>query len=257
MTSLPLQGLRVVVTRAVHQGEGLCLAFEAAGATVEPLPLLEIVPPTDLRPLERAASELALYDWLVLTSANAVEAFLPLTGGALPSRLRVATVGAATAAALAAYEIEPDWTGGSDAEELLAALAPHVSRRRRVLLPQAADARPLLFEGLNQAGAEAVAVVAYDKRLPPEALARAAELFADPSLGWVTFTSPRIVRHFVALFGKDWERRRPELRAVSIGRVTSAELNRHGIEPAAVAARPGDAEMVAAVVEAVAAASRK
>jgi len=34
--------------------------------------------------------------------------------------------------------------------------------------------------------------------------------------------------------------------------VTSAELARHGVTPAAVAARPGDAEMVAAVVETVA-----
>jgi len=244
----PLAGLRVIVTRAAHQGEGLSRAFEEAGAAVELLPLLEVVPPADPRPLERAASELALYDWLVLTSANAVEAFLPLAGGTLPERLRVAAVGAATAAALATYEVEPHWTGGSDAEELLAALAPHVTRRRRVLLPQAADARPTLVEGLNQAGAEAVAVVAYDKRLPSEAPARAAELFGDSPLGWVTFTSPRIVRHFALLFGEDWESRRPELRAVSIGRVTSAELARHGVEPAAVAARPGDAEMVAAVV---------
>jgi len=246
--SLPLSGRRVVVTRAAHQGEGLIHAFAAAGAIVEPLPLLEVVPPADPRPLERAAAELALYDWLIFTSTNAVEAFLPLTGGAFPGRLKVAAVGAATAAALAAFEIAPDWTGGNDAEELLAALAPHVTRRRRVLLPQAADARPTLAEGLNQAGAEAVAVVAYDKRLPPEASARAAELFGIAPLGWVTFTSPRIVRHFVELFGQDWERRRPELQAVSIGRVTSAELARHGVTPAAVAARPGDAEMVAAVL---------
>jgi uroporphyrinogen-III synthase len=245
---LPLAGLRVVVTRATHQGEGLLQAFRAAGATAEPLPLLEVIPPADPRPLERAATELGLYDWLILTSTNAVDAFLPLACGALPSRLKVAAVGAATAAALAEYGVLPDWTGGNDAEELLAALAPHVTRRRRVLLPQAADARPTLAEGLNQAGAEAVTVVAYDKRLPPEAPDRARELFAAAPLGWVTFTSPRIVRHFVELFGKDWERRRPELQAVSIGRVTSAELARHGVAPAAEAARPGDAELVAAVV---------
>src|SRR5437764_14451239 len=98
---LPLAGRRVVVTRAAHQGEGLLRAFAAAGAVVESLPLLEVVPPADPRPLERAAAELALYDWLIFTSTNTVEAFLPLTGGALPARLKVAAVGAATAAALA------------------------------------------------------------------------------------------------------------------------------------------------------------
>jgi uroporphyrinogen-III synthase len=60
--------------------------------------------------------------------------------------------------------------------------------RRAWTDPQAADARPLLATGLAAAGAEAVVVVAYDKRLPDAAL------FAGTPLGWVTFTSPRIVR---------------------------------------------------------------
>ena len=251
----PLAGVRVVVTRAEHQAAGLAAAFAAAGALVEPLPLLEVVPPTDPRPLERAAAELALYDWLVLTSANAVEAFLPLAGGALPPRLRVAAVGPATAATLRSFEIEPEvvsggGTGRADAEGLLAELAPLVGRQRRVLLPLAADARTTLVEGLTAAGAEAVAVVAYDKRLPAAARERARELFGGTSIGWVTFTSGRIARHFAALFGESWERRRGELRAASIGPVTSAELRRWGVEPAAEAASPGDEALVAAVAAA-------
>ncbi|HEV8581850.1 MAG TPA: uroporphyrinogen-III synthase [Thermoanaerobaculia bacterium] len=246
-----LFGLRVVVTRAEHQADGLVAAFERAGAAVELLPLLEVVPPADPRPLERAASELALYDWIAFTSANAVEAFLPLTGGALPPRLRIAVVGKATAAALQAWEIEPHLTAGqADAEGLAAELAPHVGRQRRVLLPQATDARPALLEGLTAAGAEAIAVVAYDKRLPLDAPRRVAELFSTSPLGWVTFTSPRIVRHFAELFGEDWQSRRGELRAASIGPVTTAELRRRGVEPAAEAARPGDEELAEAVTAA-------
>jgi uroporphyrinogen-III synthase len=244
--------LRVVVTRAEHQSEELAAAFAAAGFQVELLPLLEVVPPADPRPLERAASELALYDWVVFTSTNAVEAFLPLTGGGLPARLRIAAVGPATAEALRAWEVEPHLTASkSDAEGLLADLGPLVSRRQRVLLPQAADARPALVEGLTRAGADPVAVMAYDKRLPADAPRRVAELFSTQPVGWVTFTSPRIVLHFVELFGVDWERRQSELRAASIGPVTSAELRRRGIEPAAEAARPGDRELVDAVRAAV------
>ncbi len=241
-----LSGLRVVVTRAEHQSEGLAAAFERAGARVELLPLLAVVPPTDPRPLERAASNLASYDWLVFTSANAVEAFLPLTGP-LHAGLKVAAVGPMTAAALRSFGSEPHLTARkAEAEGLVADLADQV-KGKRVLLPQAADARSALLQGLQEAGAEAVAVVAYDKRLPPEAPARAAELFATAPIGWVTFTSPRIVRHFVELFGDDWSRRRGELRAASIGPVTSAELRRWGVEPAAEAERPGEEEMVAAV----------
>ena len=243
----PLAGLRVVVTRAELQSEGLAAAFERAGARVELLPLLAVVPPADPRPLERAAAEIASYDWIVFTSANAVEAFLPFTGP-LRSGLRIAAVGPATAAALRAFGSEPHLTARkSEAEGLAADLAPRIAGRR-VLLPQAADARPLLLQELKGAGAEAVAVVAYDKRLPSEAPARAAALFATSPIGWVTFTSPRIVRHVAELFGADWEWRRGELKAVSIGPVTSAELRRFGVEPAAEAARPGDEEMVAAVI---------
>lgn len=243
----PLDGIRVVVTRAEHQAEGLAEAFREAGASVELLPLLEVVPPVDPLPLARAAAEISSFDWVVFTSANAVEAFLPLANP-LPPDLKIAVVGPATAEALRSHGIEPHLTARkAEAEGLAADLASRVGGKR-VLLPQASDARPALLAGLREAGAEAIAVVAYDKRLPPEAVHRAVELFSGGPLGWVTFTSPRIVRHFAELFGEAWERRRGELRAVSIGPVTTAELRRQGVEGVVEAERPGDREMVAAVV---------
>lgn len=249
----PLAGVRVVVTRAEHQSEGLAAAFAAAGARVERLPLLAILPPHDSRPLERAAAELPLYDWAVFTSANAVEALMQFAGGRLPRRLRTAAVGGATADALRAWEVEPAVVAGADAASLVGALARHVGRSRRVLVPQAADARPTLADGLAEAGAEVAVVVAYDKGLPPEAPARAAAIFGQGPLGWVSFSSPRIARHFAGLFGATWAARRATLRAASIGAVTSAELRRLGVEPAAEAAAPGDEQIVAAVVQAASA----
>ena len=56
---------------------------------------------------------------------------------------------------------------------------------------------------------------------------------------------------YAGLFGDDWTPRRAELRAASIGPVTSAELRRQGVEPAVEAARPADAELAAAVAAAV------
>jgi uroporphyrinogen-III synthase len=298
---LPLAGVRVVVTRAERQAAGLAAAFAAAGAEVEPLPLLEVVPPADPAPLARAAAELRLYDWVVLTSANAAHALLtaarpapparsdpdtppappddtasarpdadtppappaaparaamdaPAAVSGLPPRLRVAAVGAATAAALRGRGVEPDLVaaaGEQSAGGLLAALLPRLDCGQRVLLPQAADALPTLRDGLLAAGIAAVAVAAYDKRRPEATTRRAAELFAGTPIGWVSFSSPSIVRHFAGLFGADWPRRRGELRAASIGPVTSAELRRQGVEPLAEAANPAAGELVAAVAAAV------
>jgi uroporphyrinogen-III synthase len=251
----PLAGVRVVVTRAERQSAGLVAAFQAAGAAVELLPLLEVVPPADPAPLARAVAELPLYDWAVLASANAARALLAESGGRLPPRLRLAAVGDATAAALRVGGAEPALVAGRGEQSgsgLLAALLARLDCGQRVLLPQAADALPTLRDGLLGAGIGAVAVVAYEKRLPAAAPPQAAQLFATSPIGWVTFSSPSVVRHFAGLFGAQWERRRPELRAAAIGPTTSAELRRQGVEPAAVAAGPADQDLVAAVVAAVA-----
>lgn len=247
----PLAGLRVVVTRAERQAGDLLAAFAAAGAEAEPLPLLEIAPPTDRRPVERAASELGVHHWLVLTSANAARAFLPLAGGALPHALRVAVVGERTAAVLRELDVEADLVATtSHAAGLAEALRERVGRGVRIVLPQAADASPGLADALRAAGAEVTAVVAYEKRIPSAARARAAELFARQPLGWVTFTSGSTAHNFVTVLGEAWPRRLRELQAASIGPVTSAELRRLGVAPAAEAERPQPGALVEAVVAA-------
>lgn len=251
----PLRSIRVVVTRAAHQAEPTARAFEAAGARVELLPLLEVVPPDDPAPLDAALAAIEGFDWIVFTSKNAVDQVLART--ALPPGLRVASVGSATSDALRERGIDPDLEpDDSRAEGLAAELGPRLrtgaGARPRVLLPQAADARPVLGEELLRAGADAVRVDAYAKRVPPAARKRAREIFGTARLGWVTFTSPSIARAFADLWGEDWPVRRRGLFAASIGPVTGEALRDLGVEPAAEAASPGDDAMVAAVVEAVA-----
>lgn len=257
----PLAGMRVVVTRAAHQADATVRAFEEAGAHVPRLPLLELVPPEDPGPLARALAALVRdgrgYDWIAFTSTNAVERVLERPGGAssidLPAGLRVASVGGATSDALRERGVEPDLEpADARAEGLAAELAPRLASGARVLLPQAADARPALADELAAAGARVDRVDAYAKRTPPDARERAVEIFGTSRLGWVTFTSPSIARAFAGLWGEEWPVRRRGLFAASIGPVTSAALRELGVEPAAEAAAPGDDGLVAAVVEAVA-----
>ncbi|MCB1054723.1 MAG: uroporphyrinogen-III synthase [Acidobacteria bacterium] len=247
----PLAGTRVVVTRAEHQAEELLEAYRRQGADAVPLPLIEVVAPADPEPLADAARSVAELAWVAFTSANAVDAFVPLVDG-WPRRLRIAAEGRATADALESRGLAADLVPArADAEGLAAELGRHLAAGETVLLPQAADARPLLARRLTEAGFEPRVVVAYDKRLPADAPARAAELFDHDPLGWVTITSPRIAGAFAALFGEDWPRRRGELRAVSVGAVTSAELRRWGVEPAAEALSPTRDGLVAATVAAL------
>lgn len=249
MSGGALAGQRVVITRARQQAGELAAAFARAGAEVELLPLIEVAAPDDREALERAAREAGGYDWLAFTSANAVDAFLPRLDAPLGEGVKVAVVGPATARAAREHGVEPRLVASrSDAEGLAAEMAPRVADGERVLVPRADDARPALVEGLRALGVKVTAVTAYAKRLPPATAARARELFDDREIGWVTFTSPRIVRHFAELFGAVWQERRHEVRALSIGETTTLELRRRGVERVSEASRPTVEEMVAAAL---------
>jgi uroporphyrinogen-III synthase len=69
-----LAGKRVVVTRAAEQSESLLTALREQGAIAIALPLVAYAQPDDLRPLDDTIRNLGRYDWVFLTSQNAVRA---------------------------------------------------------------------------------------------------------------------------------------------------------------------------------------
>lgn len=264
----PLAGVRVVVTRPALQAEDLCAAFAERGALVERLPLIEVVPPDDPAPLRQAVADLPRYRWVAFTSANAVAPLgdpLAEAGRTWPEGVRVAAVGQATSEALRDRGIEPALVatgGGQVLAEKLAELDADLPNSP-VLLPQPPDARPELAAGLRRAGAQVETVIAYDKRLPIDALERARALFPPTStLGWVTFTSPRIAQDFADLIGEvagpegGWPHRRLSLLAASIGPTTTAALAELGVEPSAEAATPSDENLADAVAKVVASSAK-
>src|ERR1700690_3765110 len=73
-SKLPLRGIRVLVGRARHQAGALSGELRKLGATVLEIPFIEIRQPRSFKPLDSALHHLDNYDWLILTSANGVEA---------------------------------------------------------------------------------------------------------------------------------------------------------------------------------------
>jgi uroporphyrinogen-III synthase len=71
----PLTNKRILITRASHQASDLAAQLEALGATPILIPTIEIIPPETYAPLDAAIANLGSYNWLIFTSANAVEAF--------------------------------------------------------------------------------------------------------------------------------------------------------------------------------------
>jgi uroporphyrinogen-III synthase len=127
--TLPLAGRLVLVTRAAHQAGKLSDALRELGATPVEVPVLEIHTPEDPAPLEKAIRRLDTYDWLILTSANAVKAVVESSAAigttvAQAALLQVAAIGASTAAAardagLSVALVPENYLAESLVEELL------------------------------------------------------------------------------------------------------------------------------------------
>jgi len=243
-----LAGMRVLVLRALHQAGALSERLWAAGAEPVVVPVLEMLPPDSYEPLDAALRGLDAFDWLILTSGNAVEAIAAraaTVGVRLDTgldSLRVAAVGQATAAAAAKagfqVEIVPEGVGTQKAfnsEGVVEALRGMVSGKS-VLLARAAAARDVIPEELAAEGARMTVVDAYQTAIPKGAgewLREALRVGVDAA----AFTSSSSVRHLAAL-ALEAEVAFPlaGVKAVSIGPVTSATLREFGWEPAAEAA---------------------
>lgn len=242
-----LAGQRIVVTRAAHQAEELAVPLRQLGAEVILVPVIGIVPPVDPRPLKAAAAQLNQYDWVIFSSANAVEAIRHEIGAnPWPQKARIATVGEATRQAAEELGWHVDVVPGRFvAEALVESLPEETLRGRRVLLPASAIARPVIPHALMDAGAIVDVVEAYRNVLPEGVESRAREIFsAQPLPDWVTFTSSSAVDNLVKLIGVE---RLRGMKIASIGPITSASVLAHGL---VVHAQPAE-HTVPALVEAI------
>lgn len=205
----PLHGRRILVTRAREQAGSLSDLITAAGGEPVELPTIQIVPPSDDSPLQEAARRISSYQWLVLTSANAVDAlFQALNKEGLDARalsgVQVAAIGPATADALARYGVHADCVPARYVSEaLLDELKGRVQPGDTVLHPRAESGREVVVEGLTALGATVHQVAAYRTVVPEGAEERAKELLTSGQIDVVTFASSSSVRNLVELLGGD------------------------------------------------------
>jgi len=245
---LPLFGQKIVVTRAREQAGTLAWHLHSLGAEVIELPTISIQAASDYAALAAAIANLRSYSWLIFTSANGVRFFLDrldASGSDLRAiRGRICAIGPATREALERFHLKVDVVAEQYvAEGLLDALAGYDLNGANVLIARAAVARDLLPNELARRGARVDVVEAYRTVAPPGLPQHAAEVLAGGPR-WITFTSSSTVQNLVDAVGSEALR---NVRAASIGPVTSATLRKFGI-PIAVQA---SAYTVAGLVEAI------
>lgn len=236
--SQPLQDRTVVVTRAAEQQGEARRLLEAQGAQVLDLPALVIGPPDDWGPLDDALEELDDFHWLVLSSANGVQAVderLRRSGRSLarrPGNLHIAAVGRKTARVLEELGATADFVPPQFVADSLIEHFPVSGFGLRMLLPRVqSGGRSVLADAFGEAGVRVVEVPAYESRCPetlPEATAMA---LASGEVDAITFSSGKTAIHTAQLlrqrFGSDWQPLIGSLKVVSIGPQTSISCRKH------------------------------
>ncbi|MCP3141194.1 uroporphyrinogen-III synthase [Pyxidicoccus xibeiensis] len=241
-----------MVTRPRERAEELCFLLEDEGAEVLSVPLLELRPPEDPRPLASAAEHIHRYRWVVFASPSAVEALMEAVREAgtvhLLNRVKVAAVGPRTARTAESFGLsvsaEPEEGTGL---ALFHAIRDTLQSGDEVLLPAAEEGRRELEDALREQGVLVTRVTAYRSTpapLPPEAL----ELLASSPPHVALFASPRTAEAFLEAVGRE---RLGPARVVAIGPTTAAALERLGLPAASVAERPTSEALVDAAVRAV------
>jgi uroporphyrinogen III methyltransferase/synthase len=259
----PLAGRTVVVTRPREQAGSLKAPLEALGAEVLVVPTIRIEP----RPLDEEVAavlrELATYQLVVFTSANAVRVFAGYLArgtesGGMPAGPLVAAVGPATARALEKHGLSCHMVPDEYVAEGLADALEGTEVAQagaRVLIPSAREIRDVLPETLRARGAVVDVLPIYDTVTAGELTEPAERVEAAD---YITFTSGSTAKRLAALLAADEARggagrplseRLSGARLCSIGPVTSDVLRELGL-PVAVEAREYTAAgLVAAIGE--------
>lgn len=201
----PLTGLTVLVTRPGPQCDALCAQIERCGGVATALPAIVIEP--------LAAAPIVDVDLAVFISVNAVEHGARLVQKG--PRTRIAAVGRATAAALAAANLPADIVpdSGFDSEALLAHPELAHATFTRAAIVRGEGGRELLRERLIARGVAVEVHEVYRRARPevdPARLAQIESEWVDPGVDVVTVASVQTLQHLLDILS---ERGRALLRS--------------------------------------------
>lgn len=192
----------MIVTGTRPSSSRLSARLAGAGARPVEVPVIEIAEPLDGgATLEQALSRIDDYEWIVFTSANAVERCCrhEFKSRAL-GRVKVAAIGTATATALFEHGVRADLVPDRFVSEALVETfpGPAAHRKASVLFPCAAEVREVLAEGLRAKGWRVDVVVAYRTVHP---VPGKDDLEAVAGADAVVFTSSSTVTGYLDLAG--------------------------------------------------------
>lgn len=233
-TSQPsLSGKTVLVTRAASQASEFSQILSVRGARVVDFPALEIREPDSWEAMDSAIANISTFDWLILTSPNAVNYFLDRLlhqGKDLRAlaQLKIAVVGKKTHRFLTQRGLIADFTPPTFVADALIEHFPENPAGQKLLFPRVeSGGREVLVKAMTAKGAQVTEVAAYESACPDTLPATAKSVLASREVDAITFASSKTVRHFAKImekaFGKEWLTLIEGVAIASIGPQTSRD----------------------------------
>lgn len=195
-----LAGKRIIITRAIHQAAVLDNLLRQHHAIPVLYPCIAIIPPSDSTALDDCLHNLVAFDWLILTSTNAVFALdnrlRALNIQLNCTKMKIAVVGSKTAQVFYdTFGLQPDFIPTEFTGEALATTLP-IEADQHIFLPQSALANDALSNTLKKRGAQVISVVAYETTIGTGG-ADVPQMLRDHQIDAITFTSPSSVHNFM------------------------------------------------------------
>jgi len=232
-----LTGRTIIVTRAADQAGEFSSQLSAYGATVLECPTIQICEPESWDDLDKSIQSLHFFDWLILTSSNAVRYFFErLKDNGLDCRAlgstKICAVGPRTAESIKSFGIIPDLIPEDyKAEGVVAAFQQFSVQNMNILFPCADLARDVIPRRLTEMGASVSAPVIYRNVFPDRLCPETIFALEKRKVDCISFTSSSTVRNLARMLG-------PELLSImlkgvaiaSIGPITSKTCREFGLK---------------------------
>lgn len=229
--NLPLFGKTIVVTRAAGQSSQFAYSLQNYGAKVIEMPTIEIVAPSNWDGLDQAIAHLNQFDWLILTSTNAVDYFFERLASQLTdlrglSGIKIAVVGEKTAQRLRQRGLQPDFIPPEFVADAMVVNFPESVAGKKILFPRVeTGGRDVLVRAFSDRGALVTEVAAYQSTCPRIPDVKSISLIQEQAVNLVTFASSKTVKHFCELLeksiGDHWVESLEPVKFASIGPQTS------------------------------------
>jgi len=245
-----LSGIKILVTRPVHQSEHLCQLIANEGGKPIRLPVIEVVEIKPNRALLDCRTHLDDLDIAIFISANAVEKTLPilLAPGQLPPQLQLVAVGKHTAETLQTWGLTalcPAPPFNSEAMLEMPLLQSVMVQGKNLVIFRGEGGRELLAETLRKRGATVNYVNVY-RRIQPHVPAWVTDVQVD----MITITSVEGLHNLLAMLSvQTWIRHTP---FIVMSQRIRAEAKKLGVQaPIFVSQMANDEGLLSAIQQAM------